>query len=225
MLLDPNVTNLNTGSFGPLPRAVFERVTQLRHRLAEEPMDFLLREMPAHLWHARESLAAFLGADPTRLIFTANVTTSVNMIASSLVLAAPGEILLTDHEYGAMHWCWERAAQRLGLTARTFALPRRADDPQQVVEACHAALSPRTQLLFFSHVLSPTGMVLPARALCALAREHGVLSVVDGAHAPAMVPLNLDEVGADFYGGNCHKWLLAPTGAGALYPGRGRTDR
>src|SRR5437764_12917009 len=178
MLLDPNVTNLNTGSFGPLPRAVFERVTQLRHRLAEEPMDFLLREMPAHLWHARESLAAFLGADPTRLIFTANVTTSVNMIASSLVLAAPGEILLTDHEYGAMHWCWERAAQRLGLTLRTFPLPILASTPGEIVEAARNAFSERTRLFFFSHVLSPTGMVLPARELCAAARRRGIVSRV-----------------------------------------------
>src|ERR1700681_3647202 len=99
MLLDPHVTNLNTASFASLPKVVFERVTQLRRRLAEEPMDFLLREMPIHLWQARAALANFLHADPRRLIFTANVTTSTNIIASSLTLASPGEILLTDHEY------------------------------------------------------------------------------------------------------------------------------
>jgi isopenicillin-N epimerase len=225
MLLDPAVTNLNTGSFGPLPLAVFERATALRRRLAEEPMDFLLRGVPDLLWTARESLARFLGADPRRLVFTPNVTASVNLVASSLMLASPGEILLTDHEYGAMHWCWERAAQRLGMTLRTFPLPIVADDPGEIVDACRRALTPRTRLLFFSHVLSPTGMVLPARELCALARGRGVLSMVDGAHAPAMVPLNLDEIEADFYGANCHKWLLAPTGAGFLYLGRGSEDR
>ncbi len=225
MLLDPSVTNLNTGSFGPLPKGVFERVTQFRRRLAEEPMDFLLREMPAHLWHAREALANFLHADPRRLTFTANVTTAVNLIASSLILAAPGEILLTDHEYGAMHWCWERAAQRLGMTLRTFPLPILASDPQQIVDAACAALSPRTRLFFFSHVLSPTGLVLPAKELCAEARRRGILTVVDGAHAPVMVPLDLDDIGADFYGANCHKWLLAPTGAGFLHLGKGSEDR
>src|SRR5947209_7595530 len=112
MMLDPTVANLNTGSFGPLPRVVFERVTELRRRLAEEPMDFLIRQIPPLLWEARERLAQFLGGEPKRLIFTVNVTASVNIIASSLPLAAPGEILVTDHEYGAMHWCWERAAQR-----------------------------------------------------------------------------------------------------------------
>jgi len=225
MMLDPNVANLNTGSFGPLPKPVFEHVTELRRRLAEEPMDFLLRELPVHLWRAREALAAFLHAEPRRLIFTANVTTSVNMIASSLTLASPGEILLTDHEYGAMHWCWERAAQRLGLTLRTFPLPILAREPREIVDAACAAMSPRTRLFFFSHVLSPTGMVLPAKALCAEARRRGILSIVDGAHAPAMIALDLDDIAADFYGANCHKWLLAPTGAGFLYLGKGSEDR
>jgi isopenicillin-N epimerase len=225
MLLEPSVTNLNTGSFGPLPRAVFECVTTLRQHLAAEPMDFLVRAVPELLWSARACLAQFLGADPHRLIFTQNVTASVNMVASALTLSSPGEILMTDHEYGAMQWCWERAAQRMGLTIRTFPLPILADEPQQVIDVCRAALNSRTRLLFFSHVLSPTGMVLPARELCAEARKRGVLTVVDGAHAPAMIPLNLDEIGADFYGANCHKWLLAPTGSGFLYLGRGNEDR
>src|SRR2546422_6651584 len=167
VLLDPRVANLNTGSFGPLPRPVFEGVTELRRRLAEEPMDFLVRQLPPLLWQARERLAQFLGGDPYRLVFTANVTSAVNTIASALRLSGPGEILLTDHEYGAMHWCWERAAQRLGLTIRTFPLPILAREPHEIVAAACAAMSPRTRLFFFSHVLSPTGLVLPARALCA----------------------------------------------------------
>src|SRR5262245_50692914 len=101
MLLDPAATNLNTGSFGPLPRVVFDRVTDLRRRLAEEPMDFLLREAPPLLWEARERVAAFAGGDPRRLLFTVNVTTAVNLVAGSLQLLAPGDILITDHEYGA----------------------------------------------------------------------------------------------------------------------------
>jgi isopenicillin-N epimerase len=225
VLLDPTVVNLNTGSFGPLSRVVFERVTALRQRLAEEPMDFLVRQMPPLLWQARQRLAGFLGTQPQWLVFTANVTAAINLIAASLRLAAPGEILLTDHEYGAMHWCWERAAQRQGLTVRTFALPTLARDPGEIVAALREALSERTRLLFFSHVLSPTGLVLPARDLCAEARRRGVLTVVDGAHAPAMVPLDLDEMGCDFYGGNCHKWLLAPTGAGFLWFAPGNEER
>lgn len=225
MLLDPEVANLNTGSFGPLPRTVFERVTALRRRLAEEPMDFLFRAVPELLWTARERLAGALGANPRRLIFTSNVNASVNMVASGLTLTSPGEILLTDHEYGAMHWCWERAAQRQGLTLRTFSLPTLAEDPHAIVEAAARAMNARTRLFFFSHVLSPTGLVLPARELCAEARRRGVLTVVDGAHAPGMVPLDFDAIGADFYAANGHKWLLAPTGTGFLYLGRGNEDR
>jgi isopenicillin-N epimerase len=224
MLLDPTVTNLNTGSFGPVSRPVFERVTELRQRLGEEPMDFLIRQLPPLLWEARERLAAFLGGDPRRLVFTVNVTASVNLVASSLRLSAPGEILLTDHEYGAMHWCWERAAQRRGLTVRTFPLPFLAEDPGLLVEAFCAALTERTRLAFFSHVLSPTGLVLPVKDMCEEARRRGVLTMIDGAHAPAMVPVDLDALPCDFYGGNCHKWMLAPTGSGFLYLGKGSED-
>lgn len=225
MHLDLSVANLNTGSFGPLPRPVLERATQLRLRLAEEPMDFLLRQYPPLLWQAREKLASFLGGEPTRLIFTANVSCAINIVASGLALAQPGEILLTDHEYGAMHWCWERAAQRQGLTLRTLPLPIQAEDPGAIIEACVRAMNERTRLLFFSHVLSPTGLVLPAREICAEARRRGILTVVDGAHAPAMVPLRVEQIGADFYTGNCHKWLLAPSGSGFLYLGKGNEDR
>ncbi len=225
ILLDPSVANLNTGSFGPLPRVVFERVTELRHRLAEEPMDFLVRVVPPLLWEARERLAAFLGGDPRRLVFTANVTAAINTVAASLVLPAPGEILLTDHEYGAMHWCWERAAQRQGLTLRTFPLPHFPRSPSEIVDAFCRAFSDQTRLLFFSHVLSPTGLVLPAREICAEARRRRILTVIDGAHAPAMIPMDMTSLDCDFYTGNCHKWLLAPTGTGFLYFGTGSEDR
>jgi isopenicillin-N epimerase len=225
ILLDPEVVNLNTGSFGPLPRCVFERVTELRQRLAEEPMDFLLRQAPALLAPARQRLATYLQADPRRLIFTANTTAGINLVAASLRLAAPGELLLTDYEYGSMVWCWERAAQRCGLTIRTFPLPPQSRTAAEFVDAARAAFSARTRLLFFSHVVSATGLVLPARELCAAARQHGILTVVDGAHAPAMLPLDLNDIGADYYAGNCHKWLLAPTGSGFLYLGKGSAER
>src|SRR5262249_42463219 len=159
---------------------------------------FFVRQLPPLLWNARERLAAYVGTVPQRLVFTANVSASINLVASGLSIAAPGEILLTDHEYGAMHWCWERAAQRLGMTVRTFPLPTMADSPGEIVDAAVRAMSPRTRLFFFSHVLSPTGLVLPARELCAVARSRGILTVVDGAHAPAMIRLNVSEVGADF---------------------------
>jgi isopenicillin-N epimerase len=223
--LDPAVTMLNTGSFGPTPRPVLDRVTELRRQLAAGPTNFLVRQAPPLLWHARERLADFLGTRPERLVFTANVSAAINLVASGLRLTSPGEILLTDHEYGAMVWCWERAARRQGLTLRTFPLPTMPRDPGEVVAAAVRAMTPRTRLFFFSHVLSPTGLVLPAKELCAEARRRGIVTVVDGAHAPAMIPLDVADVGADFYTGNCHKWLLAPIGTGFLAIGPGNEDR
>ncbi|MFQ3649520.1 MAG: aminotransferase class V-fold PLP-dependent enzyme [Gemmataceae bacterium] len=225
MMLDPTVTNLNTGSFGPLPRVVRDRVTQLRDHLAAEPMDFLLRQQPELLWQARVALAAYLSVTPERLLFTSNVSAAINLVASSLQLPPGGEILLTDHEYPAMVWCMERLARRLGLTLRSFALPTLAESTDEIVEALRRALSARTRLLFFSHVLSPTGLVLPARELCAEARRRGILTLVDGAHAPAFLALDVSAIGADFYAANAHKWLLAPTGSGFLHIGPGMEDR
>jgi isopenicillin-N epimerase len=225
MILDPTVTMLNTGSFGPLPEPVFARATELRRRLAAGPTDFYVRQAPPLLWDARERTAAFLGTVPQRLVFTSNVSAAINLIASGLRIAAPGEVLMTDHEYGAMIWCWERAAQRQGLTIRTFKLPTMTTDPAEIVAAATAAMTARTRLLFFSHVLSPTGLVLPAKELCAEARRRGVVTVVDGAHAPVYTPLNVSDVNADFYGANLHKWLLAPSGAGFLVIGPGNEDR
>jgi len=225
MHLDPTVTMLNTGSFGPLPKPVFDRVTELRLALAAGPTDFYVRQAPPLLRDARRRAAAFLGAKPERFVFTSNVSAAINLVASGLKLNAPGEILMTDHEYGAMVWCWERAGQRQGLQVRTFPLPTMANDPAEIVAAAERAMTPRTRLLFFSHVLSPTGLVLPAKELCAAARKRGILTMVDGAHAPAMIDLNLDAIAADFYAANLHKWLLAPSGSGFLAIGPGNEDR
>jgi len=216
MMLDPTVVNLNTGSYGPTPRAVFDRVTELRRHLAAEPMDFLLREMPPLLWAARERLAKFVGTRPTRLAFTANVTAAINIVANGLRLDAPGEILMSDREYGAMQWCWERAAHRQGLTVRYFKLPLMPTSATEIVDAVAEAITPQTRLLFFSHVYSATGLIVPAAEICALARQHGIISVVDGAHALAMITIAIDDLDCDFYGANCHKWLLAPIGSGFL---------
>lgn len=224
MLLDPTVVNLNTGSGGPLPRRVFERVTALRSRLAHEPMDFLLRDVPPLLWRARESMAAFVGSEPHRLALTTNVTVAVNLVASSLRLDAPGEILMSDHEYAPMRWCWERVAREQGLTVRTFRLPEMPGDPQEIVDAAVAAMDSRTRLLFFSHVVSPTGLVMPAAELCEQARRRSVPTMIDGAHAPAFTALDLAALPCDFYAGSGHKWLLAPTGVGFLHIGAGQEE-
>lgn len=224
MRMDPTIAYLNTGSYGLLPRAVYDCVTRLREELYRNPVDFLWRQFGSRLAAARSQLAAFVGADAPHLFFTLNVSEAINLVAASLQLSSPGEIILTDHEYGAMRWVWERVATRTGLTLRTIAAPVRAVSPAEAAEALVTSIGPNTKVLFFSHILHTTGMVLPAQAICAAARQRGVITVVDGAHAPGMVPLDLNRLGADFYCANLHKWLLAPLGAGFLYCGPGRAD-
>ena len=225
MMLDPAVAMLNTGSFGPVPKPVFEAANRFRREFAAGPTHFVIRLLPDYLWHARERLAAFLNVKPQRLAFQTNVSAAINLIASGLTLPRDGEILLTDHEYGAMHWCWERVAQRTGLQFKTFPLPTMASDPAEIVAAATNAMTKRTRLFFFSHVLSPTGLVLPAKELCAEARKRGIITVIDGAHAPGMIPLDVSDVNADYYAANCHKWMLAPNGCGFLAVGPGNEDR
>ncbi len=225
LLVDPTVAYLNTGSYAPTPRPVFDRVTELRRELAAQPVDFLWRQLPERLWNARECLAEFVHADPRRLVFTVNVTAAINLVAGSLRLAAPGEILMTNHEYGSMVSAWERAAQHQGLTIRKARLPFGPREPGELVEAVVSEIGPATRVLFLSHVCYTTGTVLPVREICREARRRGVLTVIDGAHAPGMVPVDLMGIECDFYAANLHKWVLAPIGAGFLYVAPGQEDR
>ena len=187
-------------------------------------MDFLLRRVPPLLWNARVRLAEFLGGDPRRLLFTTNVTEAVNLIAASVQLAAPGQLLLSDHEYPPMYWCWERAAKRCGLDIGTFHLPTRANAPEEILDAVSKAMTPQTRLIFVSHVVSSTGMILPVRDLCDLAHRRGIVTVVDGAHGPAFTSVKLGDLTCDYYVGSGQKWLLAPTGSGFLYFGASNVD-
>ncbi len=225
ILLDPAQTYLNTGSYGIIPKAVFEELTELRRRMQQNPTDFLWRSINEPLWTARSRLAEYLRVDPRQLLLTVNVSIGINLAAWSLALASPGEIVLTDHEYGAMHYAWERAAVRQRLNLRVISLPYQLNDPGDVVEALLRELRPETRLLFLSHVYYTTGMVLPLKEICREARRRGVLTMIDGAHAPGMLPLHLDEIDADFYSANLHKWFLAPVGTGFLHVRPGLEDR
>lgn len=225
MLLPPSVVYLNAGSFGPLPHQVHDTVAGLRLQLASDPAEFLLRQVPSRLWQAREALAGFVGSAPHRLLFTQSVSAAVSLVASSLALQGPGDILLSDQEYRTMRWCWERAAARAGLSLRTFAIPPMPDDPDEIVAAAVDAMRADTRVVFFSHIVSASGLVVPAQRICEEARRRGIVSVVDGAHAVASIALDLAAIPCDFYVGSCHKWLLAPSGASFLHVGREHEDR
>jgi len=221
-LLDPALAFLNHGSFGACPRPVLARQGEWRTHMEREPVDFLHRELPARLAYARAALAGELGCAAEELAFQCNVTQALNTVIRSLPLEPGDEVLLGDHEYGALVRAWEAEARRRGLVLRRLELLWPHPSPGAVVEAFRQALDGRSRVLFTSHISSSTAWRLPLEALRGLARERGLSLVVDGAHAPGQIPLDLASLDAEVYAGNCHKWLLAPKGCGFLQVPAGR---
>lgn len=219
-LIDPSVTFLNHGSYGACPRSVFERYQRWQLELERQPVEFLGRRASGLLAEARAALAVYLSANADEVVYQPNVTTALNVVARSLPLEAGDEILTTDHEYGALERTWTFVAEQTGARVVTRTLPMPLSDPEQVVAAVWSGVTPRTKVLFLSHITAGTAAILPVERLIARARERGIWTVVDGAHAPGQIPLDLHALGVDFYGGNCHKWLSAPKGAGFLYARR-----
>jgi isopenicillin-N epimerase len=216
-LLDPEVAFLNHGSFGACPRPVFERYQAWQRRLEHEPVDFLERRLPDLLDDARAALAAYLGSAVADLAFVPNATTGVNLAARSLDLGPGDEVLATDFEYGACDLAWEWICRRTGARYIRAPIPLPLRDPSAVTDRLFACVSGQTRVIYVSHVTSSTGLVLPVEEIVMRARAQGLVTVVDGAHAPAHVPLDLGALGADFYSGNAHKWLGAPKGTGFLH--------
>ena len=220
--LDPQVLYLNHGSFGACPAAVLREQSRLRTRLEREPVDFLIETLPGALDAARRALAAFLGADPADLVFVPNATTGVNAVLRSLRLAPGDELLVTTQTYGACRKSAEFVAARAGASLVTAHLPFPLASEAEVLEAVLSAASARTRLALLDHITSPTALVLPIERLVSELGARGIDTLVDGAHAPGMVPLDLRRIGAAYYTGNAHKWLCAPKGAAFLHV---RADR
>lgn len=215
--LRPGAIYLNHGSFGPSPRAVQAERQRWTERLESEPMDFFVRELPPLLDGVRRKLGEFIGARAEDLTLVDNATFGMNVVAESFPLAPGEEVLLNDHEYGAVKRIWERACARSGARLVEAQVPTPIAAPEDIVERIFAQASDRTRLMVASHITSPTAILFPVEALCREARRRGIASCIDGPHAPAMVPVDLACMDCDYYAASCHKWLSAPFGSGFLY--------
>lgn len=215
-LLDPDLVFLNHGSFGACPREVFDAQHRWQLAMERNPVEFLGRRSADLLRQARAALGGAIGARAEDLVFVPNSTTGVNIVAQSFPLQAGDEVLTTDLEYGACNAAWQRVCAPIGARYRSVEIPL-PYDRDAVVARVMNAVNPRTKLIYASHVTSTTALTLPVAELCAAARQRGIATLIDGAHAPGQIELDLDAIGADFYVGNCHKWLCAPKGAGFLH--------
>ena len=225
--LDPEITFLNHGSFGSCPRPVLQEQTSWRDRLERQPVQFLVRELEPLLDNARRALAAMVGANADNLVLVANATSGVNTVLRSLAFQAGDELLVTNHEYNACRNALDYIAARNGATIVVARVPFPVSSADEIHQSILERVTPRTRLALLDHVTSQTGLVFPIEALVKALRERGVDTLVDGAHAPGMVPLNLERIAPAYYTGNCHKWLCAPKGAAFLYvsPHRQETIR
>ncbi|MDE2998583.1 MAG: aminotransferase class V-fold PLP-dependent enzyme [Gemmatimonadota bacterium] len=215
MIADDEVY-LNTGSVGVQPRRVFERMIAIQKDVERSPIRNRAKYSDA-LDESRLRLSNFINAQPEDIAFTCNVTVSVNMVVGGLDWRPGDEILASDHEYGAIDHCLHQAERRHGVVVRRAKIPPQADDPDTILGAFETEFTARTRLVLCSHIFTRSGLITPVGALARLAHRRGAMIAVDGAHAPGMIPLDLDALGCDFYGGNCHKWLCAPKGTGFLY--------
>jgi isopenicillin-N epimerase len=216
-LLDPAITFLNHGSFGATPKIVLAKQNELRARMEREPVLFLVRELEALLDDTREMLAAFVGTDPASIAFVPNATAGVNAVLRSLDLDRHDELLVTSHEYNASRNALEYVAGVAGAKVVPVDVPFPLQSSDEVVDRILERVTERTRLLLIDHVTSQTGLIFPIGRIVETLKTRGIDTLVDGAHAPGMLPLDLDALGAAYYTGNLHKWVCAPKGAAFLY--------
>ena len=216
-LLDPNIVFLNHGSFGACPRPVFKKYQYWQRLLELQPVKFLGSDLEPYLRQARQKLGDYIHASADDIVYIPNATHGLNLIARSLHLNPGDEILTTNHEYGACNFTWEFVCSQSGAIYKQQKISLPVTNPEQIIVQFWQAVTQKTKVIFISHIASPTSLIFPLELICQRAREHGILTIIDGAHAPGQIQVDLGSLQADFYIGNCHKWMLSPKGAGFIY--------
>lgn len=216
-LLDPHITYLNFGAFGACPRPIFEDYQRWQRELELEPAQFINVTGPRYLEQSRQALAAYIHCDASDIVYTTNPSYGMNIIAKSFPLGPGDEILSTNLEYGACDRTWKYYCEKKGASyiRRPISLP--VTSKEDLVAGFLAGITPRTKAVFISHITSSTALLLPVTEICAAARQLGLITVVDGAHIPGHLPLDLSDLPADIYTGACHKWMMTPKGSSFLY--------
>lgn len=212
-----DTTYLNHGSFGPPPESVRAARLKWIGELDRQPMDFFVRKFEPAWRAARDKLAEFISVPADSLIFVENATAGMNIVADSFPLRPGDEVVLTDHEYGAVVRIWERACQRVGARVTVARLPLPFTTAAETVDTLFSQVTHSTRLIVISHITSPTAVILPVQEICSRARGRGIAVCIDGPHAPVQIPLDIAGLGCDYYTASCHKWLSAPFGSGFLF--------
>jgi len=221
-LLDPGMIYLSHGAFGACPRHVMAVQNEWHERLERNPMQFLVRELESHVDAARAALTQFIGADTDDVVFVPNATAGVNTVLQSLAFQPGDELLMTDYAYNACRNAVDFAAERSGARVVVARIPFPFRTADEIIAPILERVTARTKLAFVDHVTSQTGLVMPIAKLVNELKQRGVDTLVDGAHAPGMVEVNLNKLGAAYYTGNSHKWMCAPRGAAFLHVARDR---
>lgn len=215
--LDPTIHFLNHGSYGATPKSVFEAYQNWQLRLERQPVLFLGRELSGLLTESRQALGDYLNASANDLVYIPNATHGVNIVARSLELKPADEILTTDHEYGACDYTWDFVCAKTGAKYIHQSIPLPVHSEEEIVDQFWKGVTPRTKVVYLSHITSSTALRLPVEEICRRAREAGILTIIDAAHSPGQIPVDLQALNADMIFGNAHKWMLAPKGAAFLY--------
>ena len=216
-LLDPNITFLNHGSFGACPKVVFNNYQYWQRELEIQPVKFFTKVLYKKLEYSRKKLSNFIGCDHDELIFFQNPTTAVSNIIANLDLQSGDEVLMSSHEYGALVRSWSEwgIKKNIKIVQQEVELPLTTEN--KFIENILRGITPKTKVIFLSHITSATGLIFPVEKIISLAKEKGIMTIIDGAHVPAHIPLNIHKINCDFYTGALHKWLCGPKGASFLY--------